>query len=79
MARIENKPSQNDKPAGRPSILKIMQGILAGAFGVQSERHRHQDFNSSSPLPYIIGGILFLVIFVVSVALIVRWVLATQT
>ncbi|MEQ5833879.1 DUF2970 domain-containing protein [Marinobacter sp. NFXS9] len=75
----DDKTHDPEKTPRKPGVLKVMQGILAGAFGVQSERHRHHDFSSSSPLPYIIGGILFLIFFVVSVALVVRWVLATQT
>ncbi|WP_323127240.1 DUF2970 domain-containing protein [Marinobacter sp. JSM 1782161] len=55
-----------------------MQSILAGAFGVQSNRRREEDFGSGSPLPYLVGGILFTLIFVIGVALIVRWVLSTQ-
>lgn len=62
-----------------PGVLRVLQSILAGAFGVQSNRRREEDFSEHSPLPYIIGGILFVLGFVVTVALIVRWVISTQT
>ncbi|MBS3804660.1 MAG: DUF2970 domain-containing protein [Oleiphilaceae bacterium] len=61
-----------------PGLLKVIQSVLAGALGVQSNRRYREDFEGSSPFPYIIGGILFGVIFVVTLILIVRWVLASQ-
>lgn len=62
-----------------PGVFRVLQSILAGAFGVQSNRRREEDFSEHSPLPYIIGGILFVLGFVITVALIVRWVISTQT
>ncbi|MBZ2167970.1 DUF2970 domain-containing protein [Marinobacter sp. F4216] len=59
-----------------PGVLKIIQSILAGAFGVQSDKRRQEDFASSSPWPYIIAGILFTAGFVVMLILIVKMVLA---
>ncbi|WP_111496074.1 DUF2970 domain-containing protein [Marinobacter bohaiensis] len=73
-----NRDNQSERPNRRPGVLKVMQSILAGAFGVQSNRRREEDFGSGSPLPYLVGGILFTLIFVIGVALIVRWVLSTQ-
>ncbi|WP_286219777.1 DUF2970 domain-containing protein [Marinobacter apostichopi] len=62
----------------RPGVLKIMQSILAGAFGVQSDKRRQEDFASHSPWPYIIAGVLFTVSFVVGLILIVQVVLSGQ-
>lgn len=62
----------------KPGLLKIMQSILAGALGVQSSNRHQEDFESGSPWPYIIGGILFTAGFVVTLILIVNWVLASQ-
>ncbi len=75
---MSEQSSNNDKPARRkgPSLRKVLQSILAGAFGVQSARRREEDFSSSSPLPYIIGGLLFTLIFIGTLALIVHWVLS---
>jgi len=55
-----------------------MQSILAGAFGVQSDKRREEDFSSHSPWPYIIAGILFTASFVVGLIVIVNLVLASQ-
>lgn len=61
-----------------PGVLKILQSVLAGAFGVQSSKRHQEDFSSQTPWPYIIAGIIFTVGFVVVLALIVSWVLSGQ-
>lgn len=67
-------PDQTQKK--KPSTAKVIQGILAGALGVQSSKAQEEDFASSSPWPYIIAAVLFGVGFVVSLMLIVSWVLS---
>jgi hypothetical protein len=61
-----------------PGVLKVMQSIMAGAFGVQSDKRREEDFSSHSPWPYIIAGVLFTASFVVGLIVIVNLVLASQ-
>ncbi|MGF2734891.1 DUF2970 domain-containing protein [Marinobacter sp. DUT-1] len=55
-----------------------MQSILAGAFGVQSDKRREEDFSSHSPWPYIIAGLLFTAAFVGGLILVVQAVIASQ-
>ncbi len=62
----------------KPGLLKVMQSILAGALGVQSSNRHQEDFESGSPWPYIIGGVIFTAGFVITLILIVKWVLAGQ-
>jgi hypothetical protein len=73
---------QKDRPAEQrskgPGILKVLQSVLAGALGVQSDKRREEDFSSHSPWPYIIAGIIFTVGFVVTLVIIVQVVLASQ-
>lgn len=61
-----------------PGVLKVMQSILAGALGVQSDKRREEDFGSHSPWPYIVAGILFTVGFVVTLIVVVKVVLSGQ-
>lgn len=70
--------SNESRSRKNPGIFKIMQSVLAGAFGVQSGRRHQEDFSSQSPWPYIIAGVIFTVGFVVVLALIVSWVLSGQ-
>ena len=69
----ENDNNRRPRP---PGVLKILQSILAGAFGVQSDRRRQEDFASHSPWPYIVAGLLFTAAFVVGLILVVQVVLA---
>lgn len=69
----------NDKQTTRkksPGVFKVMQSILAGALGVQSDKRREEDFSSHSPWPYIIAGVLFTAGFVITLILVVRLVLS---
>lgn len=76
-SQSENEKSEK-KPGKGPGFLKVLQSVLAGALGVQSSKRREEDFESGNPLPYIIAGIIFLVIFLVTIALIVQWVISAH-
>ncbi|MFL1465623.1 DUF2970 domain-containing protein [Marinobacter sp. DUT-3] len=79
MANEGKEDNRNEKSrSGNPGVLKIMQSIIAGAFGVQSDKRRQEDFSSHSPLPYIIAGLLFTIGFVVTLVIVVKLVLAGQ-
>ena len=71
----ETENDNNRRPRS-PGVLKILQSILAGAFGVQSDRRQQEDFASHSPWPYIVAGLLFTAAFVVGLILVVQVVLA---
>lgn len=61
-----------------PGVLKVLQSVLAGALGVQSDKRREEDFSSHSPWPYILAGIIFTAGFVVTLVVVVKLVLAGQ-
>ena len=62
--------------AQKPTLLQVVKAVLGAMVGVQSERQRQQDFAASSPLPYIVVGIIFALLFVATLLLVVSWVLA---
>jgi len=74
----DNENNKKERKSGSPGVLKIMQSILAGAFGVQSDKRRQEDFSSHSPWPYIVAGVLFTAAFVIGLILVVQAVLASQ-
>lgn len=57
-------------------IWQIFQSTLAAFFGVQSDKNRTQDFQTNSPLPYIVMGIGLAIVLVVSLILLVGQVLS---
>ncbi|AKO52685.1 hypothetical protein ABA45_09925 [Marinobacter psychrophilus] len=65
------------KALPRPSLLKVMQSISAGALGVQSSKRHQEDFANPSPWAYIVGGILFTILLIGGLILLVNVVLAT--
>lgn len=64
-----------DEEPRRPSVLEVVQSVLAGAFGVQTNEARKRDFRSASPMPYIIGGVVFTVLLIVTLVVVVNVVL----
>ncbi len=68
---------QQDVPV-KPSILQIIASVAAAAFGVQNSKNRTRDFEQNSILPYIVGGIVFTVVFVGAVYLVVSTVLRSS-
>lgn len=57
-------------------LWQVFYSTLAAFFGVQSNENRQRDFQSHSPLPYIIMGIMLAIILVVSLILLVSQVLS---
>jgi hypothetical protein len=55
----------------KPSICRVFKSVLSAAIGVQSEKNRIADFQSASIWPFLIGGIIFTIAFVVGLILLV--------
>lgn len=56
--------------------MRVVLSILAAFFGVQSEANRRRDFADASPIPYIVTGIVGVVLFVLTLIWIVNQVLS---
>ncbi|MGF1680989.1 DUF2970 domain-containing protein [Photobacterium minamisatsumaniensis] len=65
-----NATKRTEKTKKRNVLLSVGAAFL----GVQSDQNRHRDFSQVTPWPYIIGGILFIVLFVVLLIMISQWV-----
>lgn len=69
---------QDDSPEekSRPGFFAVMLSVIAAAFGVQSEDNRERDFSQGNPVVYIVAGLVFTAVFVLTligiVALVVR-------
>ncbi|MCG9695358.1 DUF2970 domain-containing protein [Shewanella sp. Isolate11] len=66
----------NKTASKRPSIIQLLLSTLAAFFGVQSQNNRHKDFQSTSPLPFIIMGIALAILLIISLIMIVNLVLS---
>ncbi|MBB2497218.1 DUF2970 domain-containing protein [Aquipseudomonas ullengensis] len=63
---------QDDKPL---SFGQMLQSVLAAAFGVQSGKNRSRDFSRGKPSHFLIIGVLFTSVFVVTLIALVKLVL----
>ena len=68
--------SDRDQSEKKLTLLQVIGSIFAGAFGVQSAANRERDFTHGKFSTFIIGGILFVVLFVVVVYTVVQIVLS---
>lgn len=59
------------------STLSLIGSLFAGAFGVQTKKNRDRDFKQGKFHHFIIGGIIFAIIFVLAVAGIVKLVMSS--
>ncbi len=57
--------------------LSFLGSLFAGWFGVQSEANRQRDFEHGKFSHFIIGGIIFTILFVLFVVMVVQIVLKT--
>lgn len=56
-------------------MWRLFSSTLAAFFGVQSDKNRQHDFQTNSPLPFIIMGIILAAILVATLLFIVQQVL----
>jgi len=73
MSNIE-KTDENTRKGLSP--LALFGSVFASAFGVQTNKNRERDFNQGKFHHFVIGGIIFAVLFVLAVAGIVKLVLS---
>ncbi|NQD38939.1 DUF2970 domain-containing protein [Permianibacter sp. IMCC34836] len=71
-----NTPTPEQEPQ-RPGVLNMLQSVAAAAFGVQSEKKRQQDFQHGKPGDYIALGVIFVIVFIVTLIVVVNMVLSS--
>jgi len=65
------------KKKGGITPLSFLGSLFAGWFGVQTEANRQRDFEHGKFSHFIIGGIVFAILFVLFVVMVVQIVLKT--
>jgi len=68
---MHKKPEQQKSP----SILKVIFSVIAAAFGVQTGKNSERDFSTGKPLVFIAAGLIFAILFVITIIGIVSLVL----
>lgn len=54
------------------SLSRIIRSTLAGAIGVQSNKNREEDFNNGNIWVYIVSGIIFTALFILTITTVVK-------
>ncbi len=62
----------------KPGLGSLIKSILAAAIGVQSNKNRERDFEHGSPLAFIVGGFVFTLLFIATIATVVGIVLSNN-
>jgi diacylglycerol kinase len=50
----------------KPNTLDVFKSVAASVFGVQSAKNRERDFQQQSIVPYIVVGVIFVMLLIFS-------------
>ncbi len=53
-------------------FLKVLKSVMSAMIGVQNKKNLQEDFSKSSPIPFIIAGIIMTLVFIFSVYFVVQ-------
>jgi hypothetical protein len=73
----EDNGDSRNTASKKVTLLTIMGSVFSGWLGVQSKKNRERDFEHGKFSHFIIGGAIFLLVFVLSVIGVVQLVLST--
>ncbi len=71
----QRQDDQQQEELGEPSFLEVTMSVLAAALGVQNAKNRERDFTRGNPLVFIAAGLIFTVLFVLTLVGVVYLVL----
>ncbi len=72
---IIDKAADKTGQQKKVSPLAVMKSVLAASFGVQTKTNRERDFEQGKFHHFVIGGIVFAIIFVLLLVGLVKLVL----
>ena len=57
------------------SIMQVAKSVLSSMIGVQSSKNRERDFTKGKPIHYIVVGLVFTLLFILTLVGVVKLVL----
>jgi len=72
---VTDKPASTPEQQKKISPISIMRSVIAASFGVQTKTNRERDFEQGKFHHFVIGGIVFAVLFVLFLVNMVKVVL----
>jgi hypothetical protein len=61
--------------AHEPRFGEVVMSVLAAALGIQSSKNRERDFTKGNPLVFIAAGLIFTILFVLTLIGVVNLIL----
>lgn len=52
--------------------FRLVQSVFASMLGVQSQKNYEQDFTEKSVVPFIVTGVVLVILFILSLVLLVN-------
>lgn len=56
-------------------FMQVVKSVLSSMFGVQSSKNRERDFTKGKPVHYIVVGLVFTILFILTLVGVVKLVL----
>ncbi|MFT4614812.1 MAG: hypothetical protein ACI9NT_001963 [Bacteroidia bacterium] len=78
MVDAQENEQEPQKERSGLNILQVMSSVFAAGLGVQSREKRERDFKQGKAGTFIAAGIIFTLIFIVSVLTVVNLVLKSS-
>ena len=74
--RIQQEPASNQSAPKKIPFYKVLLSVIQASFGVQNSQNRERDFTQGKFWPFVVAALLVTVVFVLTVATVVKMVLA---
>ena len=71
----EKDSTPDQQEAREPGFWEIVMSVLAAALGVQTSKNRERDFSKGNPLVFIAAGLIFTILFVLTLIGVVNLIL----
>lgn len=72
---MSDSSKTSPKQTSSPSIFQVIKAVSASMLGVQSQKNYQADFKTNSVVPFLIVGVVFVVLFILGLVLLVDVIL----
>ena len=72
---LEKDSTPTQKETREPGFWDVVMSVLAAALGVQTSKNRERDFTKGNPMVFIAAGLIFTILFVLTLIGVVNLIL----
>ena len=72
-------PENNPEDRKGTGFINVLKSTIFAASGIQTKANRERDFEHGKPSTFIIAGIIFMVVFILSIIGVVQLVMSLST